>query len=98
MPLTPLEVENLARLAHLTLTPEDREKYQDQLSSVLSYIGKLREVDVTGVVPTAQTTGLTNVWRADKLSPADAGARDLIVRAFPEHGRDDLLSVPGVLV
>jgi aspartyl-tRNA(Asn)/glutamyl-tRNA(Gln) amidotransferase subunit C len=66
MKLTKEEIQHIAELARLDLTDEELEKYGSQLSNVLSYIDQLKEVDVADIQPTAQVTGLENVWRADE--------------------------------
>jgi aspartyl-tRNA(Asn)/glutamyl-tRNA(Gln) amidotransferase subunit C len=66
MQLSREEIQHIANLARLNLTEEELDKYGSQLSDILSYIDQLKEVDVTGVEPTAQVTGLENVWRADE--------------------------------
>lgn len=65
--LTINDVEHVAKLANLPLTPSEIKKFQKQLSSVVSYIDELSEVGVTGVEPTSQTTGLENVFRDDEI-------------------------------
>jgi aspartyl-tRNA(Asn)/glutamyl-tRNA(Gln) amidotransferase subunit C len=67
MKLTTDEIKHVANLARLELSEQEGELYGDQLSDVLSYIDQLREVDVRGVEPTAQVTGLVNVLREDKI-------------------------------
>lgn len=80
--LTTEEVRHTAKLAQLTLTDLEIEKFTTQLSEVLDYIGKLNEVETTGVEPTSQVTGLENVFREDKTKPclsqeeALSGAKD----------------------
>lgn len=49
------EVLRVAELAHLDLSPEEVELYGGQLDEILSYIGKLQELDVTGVEPMTQS-------------------------------------------
>lgn len=71
MHLTKQEIEHVAKLARLELTEEEITKYGEQLSAVLSYIDQLSEVDTTGVEPTAQVTGLENVWREDQVEVWD---------------------------
>jgi len=71
MHLTKQEIEHVAKLARLELTEEEINKYGEQLSAVLSYIDQLSEVDTTGVEPTAQVTGLENVWREDEVEVWD---------------------------
>ena len=64
-----LDVKYVAHLARLALTPEEEQKIGAQLSSVLGYIEKLKEVDVTGVEPTAHAFPLVNVTRPDEVRP-----------------------------
>lgn len=48
------EVLHVAELAHLELTEAEVEKFRQQLDGILSYIDKLKELDVSGVEPMAQ--------------------------------------------
>jgi len=70
MALTTKEVEHVARLARLRLSPEEIEKLRAQLSNILDYIDMLKEVDVAGVPPTAQVTDLLNILREDEVRPS----------------------------
>ena len=79
MKLSKAEIQHIAELARLDLTEEELAKYGSQLSDVLSYIDQLKEVDVTDVQPTAQVTGLENVWRADE---AEDWNREELEEAF----------------
>lgn len=54
MKITREEVLRVAELAHLSLTDSEVTKFQGQLDSILSYIDKLKELDVSGVQPVAQ--------------------------------------------
>ncbi len=63
------EVEHIARLARLGLTPEDREKFAGQLNEILVYMEKLEELDVEGVEPMAHVLDLKNVLRDDCPRP-----------------------------
>lgn len=67
MALERKDIEHIAKLARLDLTEEELEKYGQQLSGVLDYIDQLREVDTENVEPTAQVTGLSNVFRDDEI-------------------------------
>ena len=71
MKLSKQEIQGIAKLARLDLTEAELEKYGGQLSAVLSYIDQLKEVDVKGVEPTAQVTGLENVLREDEVKNWD---------------------------
>ncbi len=47
------EVEHIANLARLTLSDEEKKKYQQQLSSILDYITMLQELDTSSIPPTS---------------------------------------------
>ena len=70
MSLTINEVEHVAHLARLRLSPEELEQLRTELSRILDYIDMLKEVDVTDVAPTAQVTDALNVMRADEVRPS----------------------------
>jgi len=60
-------VRKLAALSRLQLTDEEVERYQKDLSEILSYVEVLQSVDVAGLEPTSQVTGLMNVTRPDEV-------------------------------
>lgn len=60
------EVQHIAKLARLGLTEKETEKYQKELSSILDYIEKLKEVDTSGVKPTSHSILIENVMRKDE--------------------------------
>jgi aspartyl-tRNA(Asn)/glutamyl-tRNA(Gln) amidotransferase subunit C len=84
MNLSKEEIQHIAKLARLDLTDAELEKYGSQLSSVLSYIDQLKEVDVKGVEPTAQVSGLTNVTRDDVVKDWDEKEVEEALRDAPE--------------
>lgn len=61
------DVLNLAQLAKLDLTEEEISQFQHELSDILGFVEQLSEVDVDGLQPTTQVTGLTNVTRPDRI-------------------------------
>ena len=65
--LTREDVLKLAALAHLELTEEEIAKYQTELSDILEYVAQLQSVDVKGLEPTYQVTGLNDVTRKDEI-------------------------------
>jgi aspartyl-tRNA(Asn)/glutamyl-tRNA(Gln) amidotransferase subunit C len=65
-----IDVKYVAHLARLSLTPEEEQKIGAQLGSVLGYIEKLKEVDVSGVEPTAHAFPMVNVMRQDEIQPS----------------------------
>ena len=96
--LTKEEVQHIAKLARLGLTEEEIEKYQKELSAILDYIEKLKEVDISGVEPTSHSVLMENVVREDKISPTSAKAtsgREKIMELFPEK-KDGYLKVKSI--
>ncbi|PIT86559.1 MAG: Asp-tRNA(Asn)/Glu-tRNA(Gln) amidotransferase GatCAB subunit C [Candidatus Magasanikbacteria bacterium CG10_big_fil_rev_8_21_14_0_10_43_6] len=89
------EVENIAELAHLSLTAEETKQYAEQLSVILEYISMLNEVDTEGVEETCQVTGLMNVTREDEVAACDPEMREKLIAAFPDKV-GNLLKVRGV--
>ena len=88
------DVRYTAQLARLNLSDEEVTKFQTQLSQVLEYVEKLKQVDVTGVEPTAHANEVFNVFRTDEarpwFTPADALAN------APRQA-NDLFIVPKVI-
>lgn len=67
MKLSKQEVEHVAHLARLTITEEEKEIFSRQLSEILTYIGKLNELDTSKVQPTSHVLDLSNVFREDAV-------------------------------
>ena len=65
--LTKSDILHIAKLANLTLSEKEVEKYLGQLSDILSYFEKLNEVDTAKIPETSQVTGLINVAREDVI-------------------------------
>ncbi|MEK6288546.1 MAG: Asp-tRNA(Asn)/Glu-tRNA(Gln) amidotransferase subunit GatC [Acidobacteriota bacterium] len=51
MAITKTDVEKIAELARLELTPEETDLFTEQLSSIIGYVEKLNELDTTDVPP-----------------------------------------------
>jgi aspartyl-tRNA(Asn)/glutamyl-tRNA(Gln) amidotransferase subunit C len=61
------DVLALARLSRLRLSDEEVDKFSVELTEILNYVKKLDSVDVAGLAPTYQVTGLTNQMRNDEV-------------------------------
>jgi aspartyl-tRNA(Asn)/glutamyl-tRNA(Gln) amidotransferase subunit C len=62
---TKFNIEYVAHLARIKLTEEEKVKFGAQLSTILNYMEKLRELDVSGVEPTSHPMPMLNVMRPD---------------------------------
>jgi aspartyl-tRNA(Asn)/glutamyl-tRNA(Gln) amidotransferase subunit C len=69
MAITRDEVLHVARLARLALTEEEIARFQEQLSAILEAVGKVAELDLSDVEPTAHPLELSNVWAPDEPVP-----------------------------
>ena len=65
-----INVKYVAHLARLALTSDEEVKLTAQLGHILGYIEKLRELDVSGVEPTAHAVPMVNITRADEIRPS----------------------------
>jgi aspartyl-tRNA(Asn)/glutamyl-tRNA(Gln) amidotransferase subunit C len=72
-----IDVKYVAHLARLSLSPDEEQTIGAQLGNVLGYIEKLKEVDVTGVEPTAHAFPLVNVTRPDEVQPSISNSEAL---------------------
>jgi len=89
-----IDVKYVAHLARLSLSPEEEQKIGAQLASVLSYIEKLKEVDVSKVQPTAHAFPLVNVTRPDEIRPSMS--TEDVLRNAPKHA-NSLFLVPKIV-
>ena len=61
------DVLKLARLSKIQLTTEELNEFSKELQQIIKYVEQLSSVDINGLEPTSQVTGLTNVTREDEL-------------------------------
>lgn len=64
------EVDKIAHLARLALTPDERVAYASQLSAVLDHVAQIAELDLTAVTPTTHAVTRHNVLRDDAVQPS----------------------------
>lgn len=93
--ITKDQVKHIAKLARLGIKDADVEKFAKQLTSIFGYVEKLKEVDVEGVAPTSQVTGLENVMREDVESRFSNREDLLACTELPVQ--DDQIQVPSVI-
>jgi len=71
----------LASLARISLSDEEVDEFSEELSAILQYVEQLSSVDVSGLAPTNQVTGLTNVMREDEVIDYGYAPLDLLKNA-----------------
>jgi len=89
------DVLHLAQLSSLELDESEIDGLQTDISNILGYVEQLNKLDTSGVEPTYQVTGLSSVWRDDKVIDYGITREDLLERA-PEIV-DFQIKVPKVL-
>lgn len=88
------DVNYVARLARLALSPEESARLQGQLGGILDYVNQLKQVDVAGVEPTAHAIPVENVLRDDAVRPGLS--RDDVLANAPAQSDDQFL-VPKII-
>lgn len=70
MAITIQEVKHIAKLAKITFTEAELERFTRELNKILEYVEKLNELDTSNVEPLSHTTDIHNVMRADEVKPS----------------------------
>jgi aspartyl-tRNA(Asn)/glutamyl-tRNA(Gln) amidotransferase subunit C len=94
MALSITDVEEVAALARLRLTDDEKHSLRDQLSAILENIEVLNRVDTSAIPPTAQVIPLRNVLREDEVRPSLQ--RDQALANAPDQA-EGFFAVPAVL-
>lgn len=93
MAITREDVVHVARLARLELSDEELERMREQLSAILEAVGKVAQLDLEGVEPTAHPLDLVNVLGDDDPRPCLTREEALANAPDPEDG---FFGVPAV--
>ena len=64
------DVLHVADLARLALTADEVERLGEQLNAILDAVGKVSELDLSGVEPMSHPLDLVNVWAEDEPQPS----------------------------
>ena len=89
-----IDIEYVAKLARIDLNEEQKKKFAKQLSDILAYIEKLKELKVDKIEPMSHVLPLKNVFRQDKVKASLA--LDKVLRNAPSKDKDSF-SVPKVI-
>ena len=77
------EIEHIGWLARIKLSEDEKELFEQQLSSILDYFAVLDELDTTDVEPTYNVIGITDVVRKDE--PKEALGQPEVLRNAPKE-------------
>lgn len=70
MKITHAEVEHVARLARLALSPDEIATFTGQMDAILAYVDTLKELDTDGIIPTSHAVPVENAFREDAVRPS----------------------------
>lgn len=79
--ITKEDVLRLAKLSNIYIDESQVGVFAKELEEILGYVEALADVDVSGVNPTEQVTGLKNVMRPDKVIDYGISQKDLLKNA-----------------
>ena len=94
MEISAEEVEKLAKLARLELDAGEVEAMRRDLAAILSYVGKLEELETADVEPTAHVLDIATPLRSDVVERVLAVAE--AIRNAPAHNESSMI-VPKVI-
>ena len=84
--LTEADVLHVAKLARLSLAPDEVSRMHAELSAIVGYVRQLAELDTSDVPPTAQVEVDRMPLRPDAVAPSLA--HDAALRESPRHAHD----------
>ena len=89
-----INVENVAFLARLALTEDEKKSMPDELNSIISFADQLSELDLNNIKASEHITGETNVLRED-IPSNQFTKKELLANAPTKN--DDYITVPRVV-
>ncbi|MBL7085144.1 MAG: Asp-tRNA(Asn)/Glu-tRNA(Gln) amidotransferase subunit GatC [Candidatus Omnitrophica bacterium] len=89
-----MDIEYVAKLARIDLSAQEKKKLGKQLGDILTYIEKLKELNVEEVEPMSHVLPLKNVFRQDKVRPSLP--KDKVLGNAPD-AEGDSFGVPRVI-
>jgi len=93
------DVQRVAELAHLELTPEETGHMLTDLNAILSYVAELNQLDTRGVAPLEQVSELGAARSANNLRPDELRPsldRSIVMPQAPESDQA-FFKVPKVI-
>jgi aspartyl-tRNA(Asn)/glutamyl-tRNA(Gln) amidotransferase subunit C len=88
-------VKKLAKLSSIGLSDNEIEAMTTELTAIVGFVEELQSVDIDGVEPTFQVTGLQDAFRADEVNPVTLSREELLINAPAQQ--DGYIKVPRVL-
>ena len=93
--ITVQEIERVAKLARIGVTATEAKSLASELEAIVGFVEQLQAVDIEGIEPTDQVTGLESVLREDEVRPAVQTRQELLANA--PQSKDGYIVVKRVL-
>ncbi len=93
--ITKEQVQEIALLARLKLTPEELDSFQKDFSEILAYFDTLEKADVENIPPLTHPLSLQNALREDLPKNEEDAVRTRIMESVPEQ-EQGYVKVPGI--
>lgn len=81
------DVLKLASLSKIKLRDDEIDRFVTELDEIVKYVEHIDSVDVNGLQPTDQVTGLVNVMRPDEATDYEASPDELLKNIPARDGR-----------
>ncbi|MDP6854186.1 MAG: Asp-tRNA(Asn)/Glu-tRNA(Gln) amidotransferase subunit GatC [Arenicellales bacterium] len=94
MSISTTDVERVARLARIQISPEELGRYRGGLSRILELVGRMNNCDTAGIEPMAHPQDIALRLRDDKVDESDQRA---LFQAGAPAVDDGLYLVPRVI-
>ena len=98
MPITEADVEKIAQLAHMEITPEELKMFAPQMANIVAYVEQLNEVATSNIEPSLG--GFTPEGKATDSARDDVATpslgQELALEQAPD-GAEGHFRVPKVL-
>lgn len=87
-------IDNLAHLARLRFTAEEKQSFKSDLQSMITFVEQLKEIDTTGMAPLLHMSDVVNVLRNDEIKGSIS--REEALKNAPQKD-DQFILVPKVI-
>lgn len=89
-----IDIEHVARLARLDLTPEELEGYKAQLGVILEHAARVQGLESGAAGESAHPLRLTNRYRGDEITPSLD--RDEVLAQAPDADEGYFVAPPAL--
>jgi aspartyl-tRNA(Asn)/glutamyl-tRNA(Gln) amidotransferase subunit C len=94
MSISSKNVEEMARLARISINSKEIPSYCEQLSKILNFMNEMQSIDTDTIEPLAHPIEEINATRADVVTEADTRQN---AHQYANHMLDNFYTVPQVI-